>query len=181
MPLTAAQDRLSNINESIKDWLNTNVVIPYNAEAATTPWPNPLGITLEKPVDPQQKPILPLLVLSKTPITPQKSESTGMGDGIVNRFKTIRIYCFPGVDANSEPDDMLVEMLDKYITYAVETALYIPIYDYSTNPKTLAEMAEVTDARVVVPIGRPDPILNIERNRFDMILSFKYPVVTPNG
>jgi hypothetical protein len=181
MPLTAAQDRLSNINESIKDWLNDNVVVPYNTEAASTQWPNPLGITLEKPSDPTQKPILPLLVLSKVPISPQMPDSVGMGDSIVNRYKTIRIYCFPGIDVDSEPNDQLVELLDKYISYAVETALYIPIYDYSTNPKTLAEMAQVTDARVVVPIGRPDPILNIERNRFDMILTFKYPVVTPNG
>lgn len=182
MPLTSSQATPSNIINSLKDFLSTNVVTPYNNAVLTTSYPNPLRIVLGIPDDPDVYLQVPLIAI-ELPLRDFGSETihaVGMGDGIVWRYKQVIMCCYPAVTQDGKPSVQAANTLMGLMDY-IGTALYIPIKDFSTTPATQAEAAQVMGFRLFEPRGRSENILAIEKNRFDVRIDLRYPQLTING
>lgn len=177
MSLQLAQLEESTIINSLKDYLNTNIVVPYNAEVVGTNFPAPLGIELSGPSDPDIIPTVPLITIDK-PIDSRPFEIGGIGDGDGYVWNQIRLHFFPALDSSQQSSNQAESKLKKYARYVLgsKVGAYIPLYDYSASPPTKLDVAEVTDSRLVQIQGRVTSVLNIERNRFDWIITLKYMI-----
>ena len=181
MPLTSSQAMPSAIINSIKDFLKTNVVTPYNAAVSTTTFPATLRIILANPDEPDLYLETPLIAIDSVLKDVNTVQSVGMGDGIVWRHKMLFLCCYPALTTDGKPSVQAMDKLMGYVDYALGTALYIPIFDYTTTPATQVEAAQVMDARMYEPKGKTDNILAVEKNRFDYRIHIRYPVLTING
>lgn len=180
MPISINANFEIDVIDSIKDYLVQYVITPYNALVAGTDFSTPLGVDLEHTPDPTKVPVMPLLLVYK-PVTNAPYASMGNGDSEGWIFKSYRIACFPA----TTNDNKLLPQADFYLrsmmATAFETALYLPIYNHTTTPKTMVETAQVSDARIVMPIGKSDNIMDIERYRFDVVFTLEVPVVSTHG
>jgi len=181
MPLTPAQASPATLINSLKDFLVTNVVTPYNTQVSTTTYPKPLNIVLGIPDDPDLALDVPLLVIEPLPKDVQSVHAVGMGDGIVWRYKQIFLCCYPAITTDGKPSVQAMNSMMALLDYALGTALYIPIKDFSQTPAVQVEAAQVMDVRMYEPRGHVDPNLAIEKNRFDYRLTVRYPQLTING
>ena len=181
MPLTFAQSSERYILNSIKDYLNTNIVVPYNTAVASTSYPNPLGIELERPADPMTVPVFPLIVIRKL-MSGRGDEPTGIGEGLVWKTKDFRFSFYPALTTQGKPEPEAEEILRHYADWALGTALFIPVYDYSQNqPYPIVENIRVSNAKPVIPTHMPDIIMDYERYRFDYVFTGTYATLTING
>lgn len=181
MPLTQAEFQESNLMNSLKDYLNTNIIIPYNNMVANTTFPTPLGIILSKPSDPQQQPQLPLIVLFFPEDAGGENQGLGLGDGAVWYHEIFKISFYPAVDESNSPIEKAASILRSYAKFALGTALFIPQNDYTTSPPTPVDPMEVLTVRLTKASGNMDPIFGLDRYRFDYQLNVRYPVATING
>lgn len=181
MPLTAAQASPATIINSLKDFLVTNVVTPYNTAVSTTNYPKDMTIILGIPDDPDVALDVPCIVIEPLPRDVQQVHAVGMGDGIVWRYKQIFLCCYPAVTNDGKPSVQSMNQMMALMDYAVGTALYIPIKDFTQVPATQIEAAQVMDVRLYEPRGKIDVSLAIEKNRFDYRVTIRYPQLTING
>jgi hypothetical protein len=172
MPVTFQQGIESNIYDSVSAYIKTNIATPYNAQVVNSPYPNPLGIIVEMPDDPNYVPILPLVVMNK--LTDYKGpESLGVGDGNVWKYFTIRFNVYPALSPDQKPVMLAESILRNYFDYALGTVLYIPVYDYQTPGAPQVDALQVMNARKLKSTTKADDILNIQRNRFDYLLDVR--------
>lgn len=172
MPVTFQQGIESNIYDSLKTYVQVNIATPYNALVLNTPYPQPLGIIIELPDDPNYVPILPLVVMNKL-VDYAGPTSLGVGDGNVWKHMAMRFNVYPALSPDQKPVMLAESLLRNYFDYAFGTALYIPVFDYQTPGFPQVDALQVMNARKLKSNTKADDILNIQRNRFDYIIDFR--------
>ena len=178
MPMTSSQATVNNVANSLKAYINTNIIIPYNTAVAATVYPTPCSIGLAWPDDPDVFQSVPRIIIELPFSDMGQAQATGLGDRIVYRFKKIMMAVYPGLTTDGKPSvQSMAALMDKF-DYALGTSLYIPIMDYSVGPVVQVEAMEVLESRIIGARGKQDPTLGMDRHRFDFSMAVKYPQTT---
>lgn len=181
MPLTRTQATTKNLVNSLKDYIASNIVTPYNTEAAASPYPTAASIGLAYPDDPDIFASVPRIIIELPLSDVGQVTGTGCGDGIVWRTKQVQMTVYPGLTSDNKPSVQSMEALMTLFDYALGSGLYIPIKDYSLSSLPLIDTMEIVSPRLMTPKGRRDPTLALERHRFDYTLNLRYSQVAING
>lgn len=177
---------VKNIIYSVEDFINTNVVTPYNSTVSPTTYANPVHILIDNPDDASLIVNVPAIVLEMPEDNDKYVEPIGMGDGLVWTHKRLYMRVYPGLSTDTttgaqKPSIQSMAALESYFSL-LSTALTIPIYDYSSGSKSInpIEGAYIDEARTKRMSGRAS-MLALDKHRFDFILDLKIPVRTLNG
>lgn len=199
--LTQAQAAEINIETSIRQWLYSQVVQPYNT-AATAQGLNQgmtlkadgtyvadtlgLGLMDASPEDRSVYERVPVLAYSLDVKAGKDPIPTGMGDGAQWEYTCVRVCCIPAVSTDGQKiqaDRVSMRLLKTYMKDAITRANIMPIVDHSQSPVNglypQVGYAEICN-RQVLSMDRLLQMLDDNRLRFDVLFDLRFGVATTN-
>jgi hypothetical protein len=203
--LSQSQASDLNLATSIKQWLFSQVVTPYNAAAvaqglnqgaslqADGSWKtdaNGLGLIEALPDDKSVYERVPIVAYSLDSKSAKSPLPTGLGDGANWEWRSATICCLPAVSVSSDTTGQVVQanraaqwLLKTYLTNAILRANTLPIVDHS-QAQVGGLFPQIGYAEIkgqqIHSMERVAQMLDANKYRFDVIFDLRWAVSTTN-